>query len=224
MVASQELSDIDRQIVDRVSERWKENKTPLLLSELGSMENGIIGRHAKEKAPNLKGYLENYLAEFIQVVSHPDKAGVVGVIPAEMKDFSIDAFAKGVNRKIFHSPFWAAFRRPLDTPKRRYLSLEPPNYFQDTELEEAPDGFIEIEPRYIADADTETIEITKHIEGWIKLNNLDESQFLSAHKKKDSSLPQDSLLDRFLLALDVEDLKRVSMPLDIIRKLRRKAI
>ena len=233
MVPSQELSDIDRQIVYRVRERWKENKTPLLLSELGNMEKGSIGRHAKEKAQNLGSYLRNYLAEFVRVVGHPDKASVIGVVPAEAEDFSIDAFDRlatsagslsspGTPR--YHAAFWAAFRKPLDIPKRRYLSLEPPTHFRDMELEETPDGFIEIEPRYIADADMETIEIVKHIEEWIELNKLDESQFLWAHKKKDSTLPPNSLLDRFLFALDPEDLKRVSMPLDVIKKLRREAI
>ena len=233
MIASQELSDIDRQIVHRVRERWEKNKTPLLLSELGNMEKGSFGRHAKEKTKKLKNYLTNYLAEDIRIVSHPDKATVIGVVPAEAEDFSIDAFDRlatsagslsspGTPR--YHAAFWAAFRIPLDTPKRRYLSLKSPTHFRDTELEEAPDGFIEIEPRYIADADTETIDIMKHIEEWIKLNDLDEAQFLWAHNKKDGSLPPNSLLDRFLLALDAEDLKRVSMPLDIIKKLRLEAI
>lgn len=233
MVVLQELSDVDRQIVHWVRERWKENKTPLLLSELGNMEQGNIGAHAKEKAQNLKSYLRNYLVEYIQIVSHPDKASVVGVIPAEVKDFSIVNFDRLTTSGDGLSPsdtpryraaFWAAFKKPIDASKRRYLRLIPPTDFQDMELEEAPDGFIEIEHKYIADVNMETMEIMKRIEEWIKINKFDKAQFLWTHKRKDSTLPSYNLLDRFLLALDPEDLKRVSMPLDIIKKMRREEI
>ena len=234
MTTSQQSFDLDSRIVELVREFWEEHRIPLLLSRLGNQENGRIAEMAKKKAGNLRTYLRRELAGKVQVIQHSAKFPVIGAIPAgaeipENTDF--DTLLEKTHRRLeaeatprYHPAFWAAFRKPLDETSRRYMSVQSPPRFQDASPEDRPDGFVEITREYIVGLDVEEREVHQKIQNWLAANGLDPKSFLSKSKAIATHLPSDDLLGRLLLALEPDELKRISMPLDVILKLRRQSL
>ena len=226
--------DLDRRVIDLVREYWEEHRTPLLLSRLGGQEDGSIARLAKQRAGSLAAYLRTGVTGHVRVIQHSTKHAVIGVIPADTEtdanDDAIDALlertqdqaAKATPR--FHPAFWTAFRVPLEISKRRYMSIQAPIRFQDGTSEERPDGFVEIEQKYIVGPDVEAAEVEKTVQNWLSDNKMDKAQFLWKTKTDTARLPPNDLLGRLLLSLETDDLRRISMPLDIVSKLRREPL
>ncbi len=228
--SAEALSELDQRIVDSVRQSWEEHQTPLLLSRLGAQNGGEIARMAKQEAFSLAGYLRERLADDVRVIQHSTKPVVVGAIPAEVEGQpgEFDLWLERTHGQSvglpprFHPAFWAAFRVPLDEEKRRYMSIQPPLRFTDAYPEDRPDGdhHLEIEWEYI-NSDTEPSEVQQNVEDWLEANGLEAAPFLAANKPSPRGGPSDDLLGRLISTLDQEDLRRISMPLDIIAKLRR---
>ena len=225
-------SDLDGRIVDLVQEHWGKHGMPLLLSLLGSEEGGEIGRLAKQEAGGLGAYLRHRLTARVRVI-HDSTNTVAGAIPV---DAEVDANA-GFDRLLekthsrssgasprFHAAFWAAFRKPLDESKGRYTSIRAPFRFVDVSSEERPDGFREIAREYVVGPDAEAMEVQQKAQDWLAANGLDPDRFLWKDKADVARLPSDDLLGRLLLSLEPDELKRISMPLDIVSKLRRQSL
>ena len=234
MSASDPSDDLDSQISKLVCEYWEEHHMPLLLSRLGGQDDGNIGRLVKQRAPSLAAYLRTQIGGYVRVVQHSTRHQIIGAIPADVEvdatDESIDALLnrtqdpteKTVPR--FHPAFWTAFRKPLETPKRRYISLQAPIRFQDVPPEDLPDGFIEIEPQYIVDQEPDPVLILQKAQSWLSDHALEEAPFLWQSRTKSTHLPSTDLLGRLLHALEPEELRRISMPLDIVHKLKREPL
>ena len=227
--SSSPLQDLDQRIVNLVKQSWQDHQMPLLLSRLGAQDGGEIARMAKQEAFSLAAYLRDRLAEDVRVIQHSSKPVVVGAIPAEVDGEASD-FDSWLERTHgqsvgmpprFHPAFWAAFRVPLDENKRRYMSLVPPLRFIDAFAEDRPegDGYAEIEWEYI-DSDVEPSEVQQNVDDWLEANGLEPMPFLASGKPQPRT-SSDDLLGRLLAALDADELKRVSIPLDIVAKLRR---
>ena len=207
---------------------------PLLLSRLGGQEGGEIAKLLKQQADglSLRAYLQRELADRVKVIKHSTKPVLIGAIPAtETVDDDVDTLLERTTRirsvqvtRRFHPAFWAAFRKPLDESKRRYISVQTPVYFQDGMPEDRPEGFVEIESQYIAASDAETAEVEQKARSWLVDKEIEEAPFLWRDKTEIENLPAKDLLSRLLLSLDVDDLRRISMPLDIVRKLRREPL
>ena len=206
---------------------------PLLLSRLGGEDGGRIGRLSKQEAGSLGAYLRHRLADRVRVIHHSTNPAVAGAIPAdagipENADFDIlldQTRGRAVEAAPrYHPAFWAAFRKPLDETSRRYMSVQPPPRFQDASPEDRPDGFVEITREYIVGLDVEEREVHQRIQDWLAENGLDSGSFLSKSKAIAVHLPSDDLLGRLLLVLEPDELKRISMPLDVVLKLRRQSL
>ena len=232
-MTTSELSDLDAKIVNLVNRCWEERQMPLLLSRLGGQDNGEIASGAKRQAGSLIAYLRQRLVNDVQVIQHSTKPPVVGAIPAGVDagvNGDFDALldrTRGQSEEAtprFQPAFWAAFRKPLDESKRRYMSVQAPLHFRDAIPEERPDGFIEVEREYVIGPDAEMMEVQQKMQAWLANNKLEPSSFLLKGKTGTTHLPSDDLLGRLLLALEPDDLKRVSMPLDIVGKLRRQPL
>lgn len=226
-------SDLDGRIVDLVQEHWGKHGMPLLLSLLGSEGGGEIGRLAKQEAGGLGAYLRHRLTDRVRVIHHSTKPMVAGAIPV---DAEVDANAgfdrllekthsrsSGADPRI-HSAFLAAFREPLDESKGRYTSIRAPFRFVDVSSEERPDGFREIAREYVAGPDAEAMEVQQKAQDWLAANGLDPDRFLWKDKADVARLPSNDLLGRLLLSLEPDELKRISMPLDVVGKLRRQSL
>ena len=198
---------------------------PLLLSRLGGEDGGEIGRLAKQEAGSLGAYLRHRLDARVRVIHHSAKPTVAGAIPADVPAGANADFDRPLGQSSgagprFQSAFWAAFRVPLDESRGRYMSIQAPLRFVDVSPEERPDGFLEVAREYIVGPDAEATEVQQRAQDWLAVNGLDQDPFLSKNKADVARLPSDDLLGRLLLALEPDELKRISMPLDVVRKLR----
>ena len=227
--SSSPLHDLDQRIVSLVQQSWEEHQMPLLLSRLGAQDGGEIARLAKQEAFSLAGYLRDRLTDGVRVIQHSTKPVVVGAVPAEVEggpsDF--DAWLERTHGQSvgipprFHPAFWAAFRVPLDENKHRYMGLVPPLRFVDSYPEDRPEGerYAEIEWEYI-DSDLEPSEVQQNVDDWLEANGLEAAPFLATNRPTARASSED-MLSRLLAALDLDEQKRLAMPLDIVAKLRR---
>ena len=230
MTISEEPSDLDSRIVELVRQCWEEHRTPLLLSRLGGERNGEVAKKAKEQAGGLGAYLRQRLSDDVRVVQHSTRRTVIGAVPSDVEadeggnfDMLLDK-ARGHAKQPahrFHPAFWAGFRKPLHEPNRRYMSIQAPVYFRDVPGDNQPEGFTEIQRKYVVGPDADVTEVQQGIEAWLADNGLEPTSFLMTRQAEAAQLPSHDLLGRLLLALDPDDLKRLSMPLDIVNKLRR---
>ena len=226
-------SDLDSWIVDLVRKCWEKHRRPLLLSRLGGEGDGRIGRLAKQEAGSLGAYLRRRLADQVRVIHHSAKPTVAGAIPADVEipvhtDFDM-LLDQTQGRAVeaaprYHPALWSAFRKPLDESNGRYMSVQPPLRFQDVSPEDRPDGFAEITREYITGLEVEEKEVQQKIQDWLAANGLDSEPFLLKSKATVVRLPSDDLLSRLLLALESDELERISMPLDVVLKLRRQSL
>ena len=228
--SSSPLQELDQRIIDLVQQSWEEHQVPLLLSRLGAQDGGEIARVAKQEAISLAGYLRERLADEVRVIQHSTKPVVVGALPADVDGEStdFDALLERTHGQTlgmpprFHPAFWAAFRVPLDEDKRRYMSLVPPLRFTDAYPEDRPDGdnHAEVGWEYV-NSDAEPSAVQRNVDEWLEENGLDAAPFLAASKPSNPRSSPEDLLGRLLAALPVEDQRRISLPLDIVAKLRR---
>ena len=226
-------SDLDSRIVDLVRECWEKHRRPLLLSRLGNGDDGWIGRFAKQEAGSLGAYLRHQLAAQVRVIHHSANPTVAGAIPADAEipvhtDFDMlldQTRGRAVEATPrYHPAIWAAFRKPLDESSGRYMSVQPPPRFQDASPEDRPDGFVEVTREYIVGLEVEERKVHQRIQDWLAANGLDSEPFLAKNMVSVARLPSDDLLGRLLLALESDELERISMPLDIVLKLRRQSL
>ena len=233
MTNPSESSKLHSEIIKILREHWDKTNTPLLLSRLGSMNNGQIAMLAKQHAESLRAYLGNELGEQVRVIQHDTKPSVIGVIPADATDDTRTNYNSLLELTLsqpssarphiprFQSAFWTAFRVPLRDSKRRYLSIKNPPHFQDLEpTDNQPINSVEIEPGDIVDEHASIMDVYHHILKWLASHNLEPDAFQQKGNTSATSLPAHDLLGQILLALHPEELGRISLPLDIVKKLR----
>ena len=225
------MDQIDRRIVELVRASWDGEGRPLLLSRLGG--EGDIATRAKNEEGSLTAYLRRRLADDVKVVQHSAKPSVMAAIPidARIDSDGVDALldrtdrrTTDTRRRFVHAALWAAFRAPLDETNERYVKLDEPIRFTDVAPENRPDGQIEIDRKYVADPNATQPQIYENIARWATEKNLNLDVLSSRKNASRKDLPTDDLLGRVLLALDADDLKKISMPLDVVKKLRRQSI
>lgn len=223
-----ELAD---RIAELVAVRWKEHGVPLLLSELGSADQGEIGRSAKELSTNLAEFVRNHAVDRIRLLSGSDHPLVLAAMPAEVEQGAdVDSLLARVRERSttrsprFHPAFWAAFRVPLEDGRRRFLAASPPFRFEDVApADSTRTGSVEVERQYIANAGADASDVERLIAEWLTANELSRDGFL-APKQTNDNLPPNDLLGRLIVSLEPDDLRRMTIPLDIVGKLRRQSI
>ena len=231
---NRELSEteLDERLVELVNQWWTTHHRPLLLSQIGGYDNGKLAAAVKARGRSLAAYIRNRLSDQVDVVRHDEKPQLVGAIPAGedmAKLGGANALLEQTMRPPsgsvrFHRAFWAAFRQPLDESKGRYVSLNAPIHFQDIPLgEPRPDDFLEVDRTYIVDTEDD-VHVQGKIENWLAINSLDSAIFEVSKAQTSKSSPANDLLGRLLDTLDPDQLARVSMPLDVVDRLRRQAL
>ena len=223
--------ELDSRIMDLVEQHWQDNQTPLLLSRLGSHGGGEIARQVKAQGKGLGNYLRHRLTDRVRVIQHSGNPTITGVVPAsdapdtdEENDALLEKTRQGssvATAPRFHPAFWAAFRKPLDESNRRYMSVEAPIRFHESSEGSQPDGFLEVPKIYIATSDTDEDQTLQNAEKWIDDNSLRKETYLVPAKSALHSGHPQNLLDRVLFSLEPKDLSRISMPLDVILRLRK---
>ena len=218
-------------ISELVEEHWHEHNRPLLLSQLGTADQGDVGKSAKQLAPNLAGFIRGHVAG-VRIVSGSTVPPIFAVLPANIgQEVDVDDLLAEKRRerasvrvRRFLPAFWAAFRVPLDESKRRFVSIRAPARFQDAPLDETDrSSFVEVQRQYITTGDADDTVVQQRISEWLQRHELDDGPFLVANRPA-TDLPHDDLLGRLLVSLEPEELKRMSIPLDVVLKLRRQSL
>ena len=214
-----QMTDIDDSIVRLVQEFWDEHQKPLLLSQLGAQD---IGKQAKEQAGGLRAYVERL--DQLTVIQHSGIQALVGVVPRDVRESADDLLNRTQSdTTTYHPAVWAAFRKELYRSKRRYISTEPPINFTDIQEGAPPSGFVEIQREHIANPADRVSEVVRRIKAWLEANHkVDPAVF--NRSTMGQRLPANDLLGRVLLALEPDELRRMSIPLDIVRKLRSRSL
>ena len=234
MTNSSGESGIDRKIVDIVQEHWGKCSTPLLLSQLGSRISREDMEGIKHEHRNLVTYLRSRLADRLYVLQSRKNPAITAAMPADAKDDTIDddTMLSGTLRRPetafprFHPAFWAAFVKELGPQTRRYVNIGPPPRFQELSGDTMPSDAdaTEVANEYVVGTDEDVAAVHSSIRRWLSDNHLDESHFLAETESQHKQLPSDDLLGKLILALTSDDLKRMSIPMDIVSKLRRQSV
>jgi hypothetical protein len=223
-------------ILPLAQEEWK-NERAFLLSKIGSINNNFISSFAKSENLTVKKLIEKYLSDQCIVRSHSKMSVRVGVLPKKLEtadDNTIDhwlriddAIQSQMKPRYFRS-FWTAFRKLAVDGEQRYVSLVRPfefKNFSDGEL--APPHMKLIDSSLIAQSDAlPDSEIEKNILKWCKMNGLKSDLFLFDvinHRQSDEVNKNDGkvtlLLSQIISRLSDDELKSVSLPLSVIKKL-----
>ena len=227
-----EESRIDREIVDLVQEHWKARRSPLLLSQLGSQISRENAAAIKNESENLAAYLRDRLADHVEVIQSRQSPAIIAAIPANVgkdSNIDVDAMLLGTPRRSFprfHPAFWAAFVKEPAPRTRRYVSVGPPPRFQELSDDATPSDAdaTEVASEYIVGGDDDLAAVHSSIKRWLIANSLDEDLFLADRESRRKQLPSDDLLGRLIMALTPEELERMSIPVDIVSKLRRQSV
>ena len=220
-------SELENEVVEVVEKYWQEHNKPLLLSQLG---NGDVGRQATAKAGGLAKFIETKLSDRVRLIQHEDARQLIGAIPravdlgsrsdSELLERS-RTVAEGSDQR-FEPAFWAAFRKGLETGYSRWVRSERPIRFKDVpEGFEAAQGFVEVDRSYIVEPGAGTDEVIANINMWSDNKGVQLDAFVRT-RERESGSGSDSLLGQLLDSLDPDEMKRVTMPLDVVDKLRRR--
>ena len=219
-----------------IEERWGKHERATKLNELGSQLHKEFDLEAEMRGAKLLPFLRFRASELIDLVQKPGDELVWGAVPKGKLDISdvaamekafqathsdrqprIDTSALNFDRTI-----WAAFSKPLAVNAKRALKITKPFQFIDYQMDgDIPDGYLDISgktkhllgiDRSIADASIVKLAITEWAEG----ANLEISDFTYI---KERDFKNKSVLISLIDRLDNDELKRVSMPLDLVKKL-----
>ena len=220
-------------IASRVDAHWQEHAAPLLLSSLGSVDGGHIAQEAKLHSSGLRKFLELEAGDRVSIVQHPEMPTVVGVVPKKeaTTDFhdwdSLQLSKTGSKPQLtrWHPAIWAAFRKPIPENADRYVQVDEAVRFIDVERgDEAPEG-LRVDHSFIAGLEAPPQAIYDKIMEWLQDSDLDISRFrLESKVEQGEALPRNDLLGKLISALDPSDLKRISIPMDVVAKLRRETV
>jgi hypothetical protein len=227
-----QVEDVEEFISSLVLSYWGERKVPCLLS--------AIGLKARRQFPDFRPPKGDGILEFcrgistVQIVIHPTIPQKIGLIPATVQvPADVSALFEHNDTQqpdiVYEDHFWRAFiGRPVS---KRFVCLKNDGGFGVVESDKKPDLLecFEITPADLTTAapDTPTADKAKitadRIDVWIKRNNLDRSIFEKRRVRDASRRHSNTALDRFIETvriLQVEDQKRISIPFDLIVKLK----
>jgi len=217
--------ELENRVVQLVEQYWDQHEKPLLLSQLG---NGEVGQQAKAAAGGLSRFIETRLRDRVRLIQHEDVRQLIGATPWAVAAGGGDHSAlldrtrnaSGAPEQRFAPAFWAAFRKPLVSGYSRWVRSEKPVRFEDVrEGFKAPQGFVEIGRTYIVDPGGETETVLANIEAWREEKGVELDAYLMTREREPGSA-SDDLLGQLLGRLDRDEMRRVTMPLDVIDKLR----
>ena len=160
----------------------------------------------------------------MRLIQHEDARQLIGAIPwaVDIDSGSDSALwersrnvSEGSDRR-FAPAFWAAFRKPLAIEYSRWVRSERPVRFEDVRQGfEAAQGFVEVDRSYIVDPDGDVGDVIANINAWREDKGVQLDAFLRTPEKESGS-GSDVLLGQLLDSLNLDEMKRATMPLDVV--------
>lgn len=226
-----QVENVQEFISSLVLSYWEERKSPLLLSAIGLRARRQFPDFRLPKGDGIRDFCRGIST--VQIVTHPTIPQKIGLIPATIQvpaDVSI-LFGHSVDQQVsvvYQDNFWKAFiEKPVS---KRFVCLTNEGGFNIIESDTMPGVLecFEITADDITSATPGTPIADKaritagQIDDWIKRNGLERSIFEKRRVKESIRRHVDTALDRFIEAvriLQIEDQKRISIPVDLIVKL-----
>jgi len=209
-----EIERIRARIAGLIDGHFSEGATSYYLSQLGN--------ELKEDRKNLERLTRKKVSEFVQdefqyqigrTGSHNNVLYIVAP--------GADPEKPEVTLPRFNKRFWAAFAVPLSDGERRFLDLADFNFGPNHEKLVLDGNEIrEIDAKYLLSENEirAPAQTGEQIKAWADAQNLDIEQFTIARHKRPIESGK-TLLTEIITALDKDQLKRVSLPLDVIQTL-----
>lgn len=212
-------------IVSLVHSHYKETRRAMLLSRLGQalQKDGFnLGRG------RLAGFLNSELAGAIQLVPRPDDSKVLGALPAGLTETAVAESTSppptlgGESPAPRYAPsVWAAFTKPLAPDASRVVEFDPPR-FRDQPSASTPAESLTVprEQLCVREANETPADhrarVQAAVKQWLDNNGVALERVVDRPRRHQGH----SLLDQLIAALSIEQRQRLSLPLDIVERLK----
>lgn len=227
-----EWLDVVRQIV---ATTWYDTQTPFLLVNLrAAMASRGYDIGALLQGRKLRIVISTEAQGILRLVPHPEDELTWGVVPWEVSDkeakAAFPALRHGTQRR-YKPGFWAAFSRGLPADKFRVLMPGAAARHHDLNIgDPVPHGALEVGADYIVSRDVtpgpeRDTAILSKIDKWARDKGVDLAHYIVHPLKKVptsealGSPEGQTALDMVISLLTPSEMRRVSMPLDVIAKL-----
>jgi len=213
--AESEINRIRAQIEKRVEEHFAKGENAYYLSQLGNdlgEDRKLLERLTRTKlADFIKANFDFEIGKtgIHQNIFYIHKPGTAQIVPSG-----------AVPR--YNKRFWAAFARPLEGKERRFINLGSFDFGHDqNEIASVGGETREISPKYITEDGqySNSTEILGRIREWLAEQNLEEEPFIIGHNRSIHAGRGETFLDILLNSLSGDQLKRVTLPLDVVKLL-----
>ncbi len=228
---------VQRRIIEAVRERWKNKQSACLLSQLGNdfrseLPTTLSGRKlidviAKDFDASLRLVSKGYGNETVWAV-------VPAEVDSALGEKSIPTAAPQDTIR-FHPTVWAAFRTPLTKGHQRFLVQQGKTHkFIDLPAgEPTPQRtLLNIRADDIVGANVAAENVSEHIKRVLQKEDISLDRVAAGRSAPTTPvlaatsthlLEHHTLLDALLECLTPSEARRVSLPLDVLQKLRRSA-
>jgi len=220
-------------IVEQTNELYKSGYA-LLLSSLGEHLREDEKYQSILSEAKLSEIISDNLSTKVQVISRPGKENIKALVPrhASLPNDLETLFPKQNKCVRYHPAIWKAFSRPLEDGFVRTIAFTPQIRFEDvssSSIREKSSRKIVEQSDIVNQNETEKTKrdriIASKITDWIGRNNVDESS-VQVIPASDTREPQGYLRGNLFFQLTSNltesELKRISIPLDIVVKLLNK--
>ena len=217
-----QISRIKDRIATLVKQRFATGANTYYLSQLGN--ELLSDRQLLEKLT--KGRLSDFIrSEFdFEIGKSGAQRNVLYLLQPGTTSSALQDLRPNPPR--YNSRFWAAFAVPILDGESRFLGLQNFTFGPDKKaLRKTEMDVLEIKQEYVTpqDASRSPGEIAGQIARWLDDNEFTPGRFLTRCQRfSHDAMP--SVLEQLLGALDEEQLKRVSLPLDIIQTLSKNSV
>ncbi|MNS08994.1 hypothetical protein D3C72_404630 [compost metagenome] len=227
-----------------VEAQWNDEGYAVLLSRVPSLlEQEGLDPQTILQGRKLRPLLLSEAAERLKLLQSETNHIIWGIVPADAPvsaPFVRYFRPSAADRPLRFAPSaWKAFTVPIAEDQRRWLFDEPAIYFEDRQSEEAGDGGHEVERRFIVrpQEDTEESEVFRArvvatIGAWAAEQDVDPSRFALGRRRAPATKPSPTppphpvpslsatALDQLISLLQPGELTRITMPLDVVARLR----
>lgn len=214
-----DVARIQQRISDLIAEKFKESEV-YYLSQLGAQ----LGADRKylEKLTEKKFAMflrETFPFEIGKTGEHQNVLFLKNPNPVTRSPTVAASNATGKAAPRFIPRFWAAFAIPLRADEDRHIDLDTCDFGSKETMFAHGKDIRRIDPSFIApqEASGSATETVERIYRWLETEGLDAKRFeLQPRRTRNGA---DSLLQHLLSALDRDQLKRVNLPLDVVKSL-----
>ncbi len=240
------IDHLTKAILKLTKAHWERTRTAYYLSKLGLDlgDDWVVAQ--RELGLKLQAFVLATLTGQLKIIKSP-RSGHLGLFPKDaelaknLEEYFTSAFTDRASTgnliPRYHPSFWSLFRIPLLEGRRRFITaIEPPRLlFRDYSGSEPIDSaWIEVEKEFVLPSGGGGPEaVLSLIAAWdVKHPDVQSKRFIvsgprTASRADDGAVPENivassqSLLDQILKSMSSEQLKRTSLPLDVVATLSR---